>query len=762
MKRKEIFRRIWNKSLPEEALRNEIEEIRRTLSPVDEAIRTPRGLDAEHIVRLGKTLSEPEKKETASRPRFTRSQWNRVVTLTATAAVVALTALTARNALLPAPNPVIGGLSPVSSPGSMTAESETTSFDAVTSAVESKHTAVSSAPVISAGGYEAVYLALAKMRDAMYTPGTPQSKTTQSKSNTVSGTAGSPKPTAPSGNNDKGDAPQIEDEYGGTNNQVEGVEEADILQNDGKYLYYLNQSSAGSFLQIFSADGKGSIRLLSELSLEQSGATPSEMMLYQNRLALVYTSGYYNTFISKPQAGSGGAYIQQDILFSRPATTVEIYDITDRTKPVLARTYQQDGRYVSSRLIGRDFYLATSMVSYGLDSLTRENVKDFLPNIKDSSNAGYEIPPSQISILPEAKTPQFVIVSGLKIDSDKAPDAESILGGGEQVYCSQSRLYLAGTSYTSAEIQSYIYAFQLKNGQVGFHAKGSVPGWILNQFSMDESGGYFRIATTANTINGTSNNLYILDSGLQITGSLLGLAPGENIKSARYIGDKAYVVTFRRTDPLFVIDLKNPKAPKLMGELKIPGFSSYLHPIGDGLLLGVGRDGDERGDYGTKLSIFDVTNPTSPKEIQKISVGTRSTELNMDSHKAVRYIASRSLVCVPVLDYTESHTVSEMLIYHVSAKKGFTLKARLTGDIPYPGTSAANRQFYCQYATMMNRTTFIGKTLYAFSPRVVLSVDLDSFSKIGGLVLKHIPTEDSFANRHSFFTSPELIYHEGK
>ena len=215
---------------------------------------------------------------------------------------------------------------------------------------------------------------------------------------------------------------------------------------------------------------------------------------------------------------------------------------------------------------------------------------------------------------------------------------------------------------------SELFKFTLNKTNVTFQSSATLKGHLLNQFSMDEHKGYFRVVTTeGNTWDDkkpSENNLFILDENLNTTGSVEGLAKGERIYSARFMGDKAYMVTFRETDPLFVIDVANPAAPKVLGELKIPGFSNYLHPLDDNHLIGFGYEtvaekNPQGGEpliltMGMKISLFDVTDFHNPKEKDTEIIGGRGTYSQIQyDHKALFQHEERNLYGFPISIYDE-------------------------------------------------------------------------------------------------------------
>src|SRR5690606_17326054 len=225
-----------------------------------------------------------------------------------------------------------------------------------------------------------------------------------------------------------------------------------------------------------------------------------------------------------------------------------------------------------------------------------------------------------------------VVNIDLDEDDDK-PDASGVLAQGWQVYASEDNLYVAMSSWgwrgwgwnQDPSLEIHKFALRGKGGKPQYRASGKVDGWLLNQFSMSEHNGHLRVATTTNGSwdprtgeqqRQVSNNIFVLeesDRGLREIGAIRDIAPGEQIQSARFMGDRGYLVTFERIDPLFTIDFSDPEKPRIAGELKIPGFSSYMHPLGENHILAVGMDGTETGQLtGMQVSIFDITDFDKP------------------------------------------------------------------------------------------------------------------------------------------------------
>jgi len=328
---------------------------------------------------------------------------------------------------------------------------------------------------------------------------------------------------------------------------------------------------------------------------------------------------------------------------------------------------------------------------------------------------------------------------------------------------SKENIYLASTFYEtvttffdeqeSAE-RSAIHKIAFDNLRISYVCSGEVPGRLLNQFSMDEYEGYLRVATMTGYVGrfepDSSNHVFVLDSRMALAGSLTGLAPGEQIHSARFLGDRAYLVTFKKIDPFFVIDLSLPFAPRVLGYLKIPGYSDYLHPFGPNHVIGLGKDTveGEGGDFawyqGLKLSIFDVTDVAHPNEVSKVVIGDRGTDSEaLSDHKAFLFSAERGLLVVPVnlaeipdsqnQNGRPSWTYGEFVwqgvyVYSVSTDAGFVFRGRITHDAT-PG------YYYCGGPLVIRRSLYIEDVLYSISEEMVKLNSLSDLAELRALNL---------------------------
>ncbi|AUX38226.1 MULTISPECIES: beta-propeller domain-containing protein [Sorangium] len=351
--------------------------------------------------------------------------------------------------------------------------------------------------------------------------------------------------------------------------------------------------------------------------------------------------------------------------------------------------------------------------------------------------------------IPEAGTTSYGLTQIESIDLDdldEAPASTSIIGATDTVYSSHDALYVAARGWQQPTAPSavnastdvtHLHKFDLvaDPSQPRYVASGSVPGHILNQFSLDEHNGKLRVSTTA-MVPGTErwttrNGVFVLEAqGTELAriGAITDLAPGEQIRSTRFIGDRGYVVTFLQVDPLFVLDLSDPASPSVAGELKIPGFSEYMHPLDDGHLLAIGRDGDESGRVtGLSLQIFDVTNPSAPALLHKESLdGDYAFSEAEYNHKAFTYYDERDVLAFPVVSYDrETGAVASALeLFNVDIAGGFSH----LGAVDHSGFFSATSGCYYYGGADVKRGLFIEDYVYSISYGGVLVNALDDLA----------------------------------
>ena len=277
-----------------------------------------------------------------------------------------------------------------------------------------------------------------------------------------------------------------------------------------------------------------------------------------------------------------------------------------------------------------------------------------------------------------------------------------------------------------------VHKLSLQEGIVKYENKGEVKGTLLNQFSLDEYQDYLRVATTMSLYGSKGqylyNNVYVLDDELEVVGTLEKLAPDERIYSTRFIGDRLYMVTFRNVDPLFVIDLSQPAEPKVLGQLKIPGFSNYLHPYDENHILGLGQDTENNQwggvtTSGLKVALFDISDVNNPKERATIIIGGRGTSSEaLYEHKAFLFDADRKLVIFPVSEVKDNkweHVWQGVYVLRVKPDIGFVIQGKVTHGTYDP------QQPYDTYSTQVRRAIYISDILYTISPKKIRMNDLD-------------------------------------
>lgn len=564
--------------------------------------------------------------------------------------------------------------------------------------------------------------------------------------------------------------------YSETNVQVEGVDEADIVKTDGKYIYAISSNTVA----ISEAYPPSEAKLLSKIAYDDN-STISEIFINGDNL-LVFGNRYQYYYNEEP-VSEYGAYFPGSSL-----TFVEIYNLKDKKNPDLKRKLELEGDYHSSRMI--DNYVYFVLNSYPDYRVYSEDEADLTENDLIPSFRDYQLPDadateeefdplvtcSSVAYIEPIVTNQYLTVVGLPInDYDKDLSKEVILGSSENIYASLENLYVANTNYTysngiledmfsSSKEETAIYKFSLGKGEIEYQKKTTVPGTVLNQFSMDEHKDYFRIATTIGHVNrsggGSSNSVYVLDKNLNQTGSVEDIAPGEKIYSARFMGDKAYLVTFKKVDPFFTLDMLDPKNPKIVGKLKIPGYSDYLHPYDENHIIGIGKeamDAEEAGSdfawyQGLKMAIFDVTDFANPKEMHKVVIGDRGTDSPiLQDHKALLFSKEKSLLAIPVLlaevaqnlkddPNTPSNTYGDYIyqgtyVYKITLDKGFELQGRIT-HVEDDSEFMKTGYYYGGGGNSVTRNLYINKSLYSISNDKIKVNSLENLGAQGEITLK--------------------------
>ncbi|KRQ86909.1 Beta propeller domain protein [Caloramator mitchellensis] len=558
-----------------------------------------------------------------------------------------------------------------------------------------------------------------------------------------------------------------------TNVQVEGVDEADIIKTDGKYIYSINQYK--NELLIFKANGRAELvkrfnpkeflngKEVAEYNKDyQREIYVREMFIYEkeDKKYLVVMSSV-NRF--KPiNQSTGGQEIQPltkdakiGILpyrYGIDTTLVSIIDISDLEAFKTVKQFEVSGGLMSSRVNGSKLYMVTNKWT-DFYFYKQEKQGDILPFYIEHGDNSYksEIKPENIMYNKNNVDSNFTVIAQINLDELKL-NTQAILGNFDNMYMSKDSLYL--TSLRGEEIKAdsqngndaavayyknktIIYKFNLKD-EVEYVAHAAADGFIINQFSMDEYDGYFRVATTEDTysekIMHTTNSLYIFDKNMNITGSIKDIAPEERIYSTRFVGDKLYMVTFKQVDPLFVIDLKNPRQPKILGLLKIPGYSTYLHPLDDKNLIGFGMDTGNLGERvvnkGMKIALFDISDMENPKEKAKLEIGGKGTySESLYNHKALTVYDKYNLYAFDLFETRDDDS-------YMPSFRGLALLRiqengiKLLGKISHADLVEKNENGDYYFMDYGYRAVFIENYMYVVSNVGISVMNLDDMSTV--------------------------------
>ena len=496
-------------------------------------------------------------------------------------------------------------------------------------------------------------------------------------------------------------------EYSDTNVREEGVGEGDIVKTDGKNLYVVN----GEKINIVGA-GSTEMELLAQIEPEE-GSYPSEVYAQDGYLAVVYTKSEY----SDGTNGYDGYY--------RDYTCADVYDVSNPEEPEKIGGITQSGYFNTMRIRGGYVYLLSSF--YADTGAARGNQPAYIPEVQG------KLISTDCIYMPQGRMGNsYTVISSFDLDDPEGhTDSKAVFGNTGICYVSTENIYITESIYGESDSdvnQTSIRKVSYGEGILEGAGQTKLSGVLNDSFSIDEYDGYLRLVTTVTKTEGQtrgivpllapepseSNSLYVLDENLKIVGEIRDLAEGERVYSARFVGKTGYFVTFRQVDPLFSVDLSDPAAPKILGELKIPGFSEYLHPYGDGLLLGIGMDVDESGvtTEGVKLSMFDISDPSDVREVQKYVI--------------------EDMYGTDVYDYRSVFADVEKNLF------GFT--AYGSGQKYYIFSYDENKGFRQEFERTLGgygstRGLYIGDRFYLVSGNTIEAYALDGFEKVGDLVL---------------------------
>ncbi len=451
-------------------------------------------------------------------------------------------------------------------------------------------------------------------------------------------------------------------EYTRTNNQVEGIEEADIVKTDGTYIYSSYQDAVSSTISIVKAEGKDSAQI-------------GKIVLADVQVQALYVQDRWLVVLAEDENTLADDTNSQ--------TRIYLYDVSDPENPVCRSKSSQSGTYSDSRLTGNILYTISVKRVYEAEKKTDK--KEYIPEV-----GGRLLPEDRLYCPNLGESSEYLVFQSIDLSqSGKTIDSMAVLGAEGTYYMSEKNIYVA--TETDAWRKTKISRYSYEKGTIKYACEKVINGTILNQFSMDEYEGNLRFAATTYDDNGkTTNGLYIVDSSFKTIGSVSRLAPGERIYSARFMEESVYFVTYRETDPLFLVDVSDPANPVVKDKLKIPGFSDYLHPFGENMLLGIGSIQDKEGNSYVKLSMFDISDPEKVKEIHSKKLEKNTTQNIGSDHKGIVVDVERNRIAFGVENY-DAATDSFYEIFSYDKQKGFRNIAKLSLEESY---SEASRGLY--------------------------------------------------------------------
>ena len=562
-------------------------------------------------------------------------------------------------------------------------------------------------------------------------------------------------------------------DYSTTNIQVENVDEADIVKTDGDYIYSISEDN----VIITDVKDPKQPKVVATIQSEDDDI-PEDIILYKDKLVVISTKGnqtqryYYN---------------------NRMNTVVKIYNITSREKPVLTKSYEMYEPYYTSRCIDNVLYVISS------GNLRKEDDEIVVGYNED--NMEKEMSIDKIKYLKDVKTTKQTLISTVDLNNETADiKLDSYLMNISNAYVSENAIYLLNQKYNNDSkipikllfgfkgvfgLEDYyemdsesgyyteIYKFDIKEN-VEYKAKTKVKGKTINQYSLDEKDNHLRIALYDND----GSRVAIFDEDLKQIGISDNVAKGEKMYSSRFIGDKVYFVTYKTIDPLFVMDLSNETKPKVLGKLKIPGYSTYLHPYDENHIIGIGMETKEiinrnsNGKVisttakvvGMKMALFDVSNVNSPVQISSVVIGdSRTTSAILTNPKALLFSKEKSLIAIPVNNYSQDFEVTSSnnyetminnytkyskpynaegyFVYNINVQDGFKLKGVITHE-------KTNATYYYSNSKLL-RGLYIDNNLYTVSETMIKVNELDSLKAVGELKLKNTENVDSSVREQS-------------
>jgi uncharacterized secreted protein with C-terminal beta-propeller domain len=564
--------------------------------------------------------------------------------------------------------------------------------------------------------------------------------------------------------------PTTAQHYSTTNIQVAGVDEADSVKSDGIYIY----TSSANHVSIVKAYPTSEAQLLSTLTVNGS---VQGLYIDGTRLVVLWENYTYTPCQLCPLTGVATGAMMPIYVGAALKTTASVYDVSDRASPVLKQTVSTEGYYLGSRMIGDYLYTISSHYVWNY----RGEV--VLPQVSvDGRNS--TIPAEEVYYSPQQDFSYvYTMVVAMNVQDNSAnPIIQTyLIGASGTIYVSPENLYLTVPSYrydsNVENVRTIIHRIHLSGTAIQYEATGAIPGYLQSQYSLDEYNGFLRIATTippqfivrtaipypittptkapsvaiVGPMTNETNNVYILNLRMQHVSALEGLAPGEKIYATRFLGDRAYLDTFKQVDPLFVLDLSNPYNPHVLGQLQMPGYTNYLYPLDATHLIGIGKDTSNSGwdgfawYQGVKVALFDVSDVSNPKLISNYTIGDRGTDSTAlhDPH-AFFYDPTHNLLVLPIhlalINTTQyggnppSYAYGQFVwqgvyIFKVTLDQGIVYQGRISHINNTTTTSYWDSPFF------INRALSIEGVLYTVSDNMIQMHAINTLSHIGTINL---------------------------
>ncbi len=566
-------------------------------------------------------------------------------------------------------------------------------------------------------------------------------------------------------------------DYSETNVQEKGVDEADIVKTDGEYIY----SISGTQLNIIDPE---TLEILSRIELAGWGS----QMLLDGDLLYVFSNGGGHLYIEhygELPVEEQGISLEETMPapYQHQGATVTLFDVSNPNTPKILETFTTDGSYLSARLNGSSIRMITTgaqpaleftypetnglrgerlALNHNKEVIENSTLEDWVPyfvryNATDKTeDEGVLLQCGDVFLPPTYSGFSFTSVLTFTPDTGLSPDAIGVMTTSNNVYATPASLYLATQQWENnldqlfaegdidmntyvEQMRTQLHRFTLTPNSTEYVTSTSVEGTLLSQWSMSEYENVLRVATTSEPQWGgwseereSSSQVVTFDvtgNKFEELGRVEDLGVTERIYAVRYMDDIAYVVTFRQTDPLYVLDLSNPANPQMVGELKIPGYSAYLHPFDDTHLIGIGQDADMEGrTIGLQMSLFDVSDPSDPLQVDKITFSDANSAAEFDPHAFLQW---GDRIFVPMQRWNDTWEKNQPIYTYRSGILVTDVNAEKESLHIAGGVTHDRQQTQGDYwVPTPYRSMVIGDVLYTFSDAGILASDLETLQEL--------------------------------